>query len=1112
MSLNVIYGRAGSGKSTYLFNYIKANLNKEKIYVITPEQFSFTAEKKLLNAVSTGAIISAEVLTFNRMAYRVLNEVGGITKTNLLASGKAMLIYQILLEQKDKFNFIGKSNENVELVSTQITEFKKHGVNVSNLESIAENVKDTYLKLKMKDMQTIYSIYEQTLKNNYIDENDILTILAEKLEKSNLFNETTIILDEFAGFTKQEYDIIKILLKKAKNLIITICTDSLNESENKEADIFYANKQTWFKLTDICKELGIEIKSQINVGEPKRFENDELKHLEKNIYAIPYHKYEKKVENVNLFLANNPYSEIENLAKQIIKLVKNQDYRFKDISVITKNIDTYSSLCKAIFKKYDIPVFIDSKKDLNQNILVKFVLSVLDIFVQNWSYEAVFSYIKTGLIDIDIDAVYYLENYCLKWGIKGSKWYKGEWNFYDESEEEIQKINYARKMIIEPLLKFKNDLSGTKDVKEITKKLYEFLIQNNIPEKMEQKIEELNKIGQLDIAKEYESSFKILIQVFDEIVLVLGKSKVTFEKYAELFKIGLRNSDLGKIPTSQDEVIIGDIDRSRTHKVKAVFIIGLNDGVFPTVNRNEGFFDDKDREQLKQEGIELAKGTIEKLYDDNFNIYKAFTTAENKLFLSYPSSDIEGKALRPSILINKIKKIYTNVKEQSDIVNNKEEILLVDTTFDELLVNLRKLKDEEKVSNIWFDVYNYYISQKEWREKLLKAIELLDYNNTPEKINQENIEKLYGNTIKTSISRLEQYSSCPFSYYIKYGLKLSERDIFKIQTIDTGNFMHEVIDDFFGEEEAKDIKQITDKQIEKLVNKIIEQKLELKQNYIFTSVPKYKVLINRLKRVITKSMKYIVDSIRYSDFEVLGHELEFGNGKDYEPIKVQLENGKNIEIIGKIDRIDIMKNENGDYIRIIDYKSSVKNMDLNEVMAGIRLQLLTYMDAMCKQEEAEPAGVFYYNLIEPMVKASKNMTDEEIEEEIRKQFKMRGLILADIDIVRKMDKKLVTGSSNIIPATINKDETLSNKSSNITKMQFEYLQKYTNKIIKQISEEILSGNIDVKPYYNTKDKKTPCEYCTYKSICQFDTGICKKEYKYISNLEKETILEMMKEE
>lgn len=1111
MALNVVYGKAGSGKSTYLFDYIKSNLNKEKIYVITPEQFSFTAEKKLLEVVKTGAVVNAEVLTFNRMAYRVLNEVGGITKTNLLASGKAMLIYEILLEQKNKFNFIGKSNENVELISTQITEFKKHGISVENLQNITENTKDMYLKLKMQDMQAIYDIYEQSLKNNYIDENDILTILAEKLVESNLFDGTTIILDEFAGFTKQEYNIIKILLNKAKNIIVTIYTDSLNESENKETDIFYANKQTWFKLLDVCQENGIKIGKQINMGETKRFKNAELRHLEKNVYSIPYHKYEPKVENISLFLANNPYSEVEHLAKQIVKLVKNEDYRYKEIAVITKNIDTYSNLCKAIFKKYDIPVFIDEKKDLTQNVLVKFVLSVIDIFIQNWSYESVFSYIKTGLVDIDMDTAYYLENYCLKWGIKGSKWYKGEWNFYDESEEEIQKIKYARSIIVEPLMRFKNDLLGIKDVKSITKKLYEYLIQNNIPKKLEEKIEKLLEIEELEIAKEYESSFKILTQVFDEIVLVLGESKVTFEKYAEILKIGLKNSDLGKIPTSQDEVIIGDIDRSRSHKVKAVFIIGVNDGVFPTINKNEGFFDDSDREKLKKDGIELAKGTTEKLYDDNFNIYKALTTAEEKLYLSYPSSDAEGKAVRPSVLINKVKKIFTNVKEHSDIITNEEDILLENITFDELLVNLRKLKDEEKVSDIWFDVYNYYNNKREWKDKLLKAVNLLEYSGAPEKIKKENIDKLYGNTIKTSVSRLEQYSACPFSYYIKYGLKLSERDIFKIQTIDTGNFMHDVIDDFFGMEEAKDIKNITDEQIEKIVNRIIDQKLELKKNYIFTNVPKNKVLVNRLRRVIAKSMKYIVDSIRYSDFNVLGHEVEFGMGKEYEPIQVKLNNGKLIEIVGKIDRVDIMNNEKEQYIRIIDYKSSIKDIDLNEVKAGIKLQLLTYMNEMCKQESAEPAGAFYYNLIEPMVKASQNMSDEQIEEELRKQFKMRGLILADVDIIRKMDKNLDTGSSNIIPATINKDETLSKKASNISKQQFEYLQKYTNKIIKQISEEILSGNINIKPYYNTKNKKTPCEYCTYKSICQFENGICKKEYNYISNLEKEAILEMMKE-
>ena len=444
------------------------------------------------------------------------------------------------------------------------------------------------------------------------------------------------------------------------------------------------------------------------MGETKRFKNAELRHLEKNVYSIPYHKYEPKVENISLFLANNPYSEVEHLAKQIVKLVKNEDYRYKEIAVITKNIDTYSNLCKAIFKKYDIPVFIDEKKDLTQNVLVKFVLSVIDIFIQNWSYESVFSYIKTGLVDIDMDTAYYLENYCLKWGIKGSKWYKGEWNFYDESEEEIQKIKYARSIIVEPLMRFKNDLLGIKDVKSITKKLYEYLIQNNIPKKLEEKIEKLLEIEELEIAKEYESSFKILTQVFDEIVLVLGESKVTFEKYAEILKIGLRNSDLGKIPTSQDEVIIGDIDRSRSHKVKAVFIIGVNDGVFPTINKNEGFFDDSDREKLKKDGIELAKGTTEKLYDDNFNIYKALTTAEEKLYLSYPSSDAEGKAVRPSVLINKVKKIFTNVKEHSDIITNEEGKAV------SKMLPLGKYKVIETKANEWYmkneEIYEVSIS------------------------------------------------------------------------------------------------------------------------------------------------------------------------------------------------------------------------------------------------------------------------------------------------------------------------------------------------------------------------------------------------------------------
>ena len=562
-------------------------------------------------------------------------------------------------------------------------------------------------------------------------------------------------------------------------------------------------------------------------------------------------------------------------------------------------------------------------------------------------------------------------------------------------------------------MKFKKQLAGLKTVKEITTGLYEFLVQNNIYEKLEQKIEELKQNNELEIAKQYELSIKILTDLFDEIVLVLGNKNITFDRYAKILKMGFNQSDLGTIPATADQVIVGDVDRSRSHKVKAVFIIGLNDGSFPSIQKDEGFLDDKDRNILKEQGIELAKGTIEQIYDDNFNIYKAFTTAEEKLYLSYASSDAEGKSLRASILINKIKRIFPNIKEQSDVIERKSEVLLSKTTFDELLVNLRNFTQGEEIEPIWFDVYNYY--QANYKAKLESAIKALQYKNEPEKLKQNKLEKLYGNTLKTSVSRLEQYQACAFSYYLKYGLKLKEKDSFNVEAVDTGNLMHEVIDSFFErlDELNISVKNIEEEQIKQITEDIVEEKLALKKYDIFNSIPKYRILAQRLKKVITKSMKYIVDSLKYSDFEVLGHELEFKQGGQYEPIIYELKDGKKVEITGKIDRLDIAKTADGNYIRIIDYKSSIKNINLNEVYAGLQLQLLTYLDAACENEEVTPAGALYFNLIDPVLNANPNMTDEEITEELRKQFKMQGLILADSNIVRKMDTNLVSGSSII---------------------------------------------------------------------------------------------------
>lgn len=1118
MSLRLIYGKSGCGKSEYCFNEIAKNVNKEKIYMIVPNQMALMAEKRLMEKANNLALVNTEVITFSRMAFRVRNELGGAKKTSLSKSGKAMIIYDILSKCKDNLNFLGKNAENVDIIGNSITEFKKHRINIANLKEEANTTTDMYLKLKLNDMITMYDEFEKNIQDKFLDENDVLDILNTQILESNQFKDAIIYIDEFVGFTTQEYEIIAKLMQLAKEVNVTICTDNLVQQEDADKDIFYANKNTGIKLINLAKEYGIEIKDDVKLTVLHRFKNEELKHLEENFYAVPYKTYKEKQKNINMFLANNQYTEIEHIAAEIVKLVRNENYRYKDISVITKNLNLYSSLIKVIFDNYNIPVFIDEKKELSENILVKFLIAVLEICNKNWSYEAVFNYLKTGFVKIDKEEIFKLENYCIRWGIKGNKWYKEDWNYVgkDEyTEEELARLNELRRMIVTPIRKLQEKARKDNSFINLTKILYEFLEEMKIEEVITSKIEKLEEKGFIEIANEYESSFKVLIELFDEIVLVFGEEKTNFDKYMSILKIGLKNTGLGKIPATQDQVIVGDVSRSRSHKVRAVFIIGINDGEFPSIYKDEGFFNDKDREYLKAQGFDLANGSLENLYAENFNIYKAFTIAEEKLFLSYASSDNEGRTLRPSILITKLKKIYPKLKETSDIITQEKEIITTNNTFDNLIEKLNAYQEGKGIEDIWFDVLKYYENNPLWKGRLQKSLEGIKYTNVPEKIKPEFIKKLYGETLHTTISRLERYRSCPFSFYLEYGLKLKEKKSLKLQAIDTGSFMHEVIDEFFEEIAYKkiSIKELEKEEIEKIVKQIIEEKLNLKANYIFKSIPKFMVLTNRLCRLVTLSIVYIVQGLQTTDFEVVGNEIEFKNGKEYKPIEITTENGRKVEITGKIDRIDLAKDETGKYIRIIDYKSSAKDINLNEVLAGLQLQLITYLDAVCVEKDVIPAGVLYFGLTEPKldkVKNAKNITDEEVEQKIREHFRMNGLVLAEMNVINMMDNNLKDGEkSTTIPVKLKKDGSMDKTSKVVSRKEFEILQKYVKKTLGDISKEILDGNIDIKPYYNVKNKRKPCEYCAYGSICNFKKGFYGNDYNYIDNLEKDYILECM---
>ena len=945
MEFRIIYGKSGSGKTTEIFKEIKEKIkDKNKIYIVVPEQFSFSAENHLLETIDGNSSINAEVLTLSRMADRVIQEVLGNVTSHLSKIGKSMIVYDAIDSLKKNMNFLRSSDKNLELALRMITEFKKHNVNYKMLEDTIEKVDDKYLQLKLTDTKNILEKYQKRIEGNYIDEADRLDLLAQNIELVDFFNDAVIYIDEFAGFTPNEYQIIEKLCTLAKEITVTICTDSLKKVDNMDESIYYFNKVTADRLLEIAERNGCFI-DRIDMGEPKKFLSKELQNLEKSIYSVSPTKWEDETDDISIFSAQTPMSEIENVAKTILKLVKEDEYRFRDIAVVCANIDTYSSNVKSVFEKFNIPVFIDEKKDIDNNVLMKYIVSLLNIFTTNFSYEAMFSYIKSGILDVPDDDIFLLENYINKWGIRGTKWYKGDFE-YEEKNDIQERINATKNKIIVPILDFKKRLQGEKTAKEISFCLYEFIQKNGVQQRILDKADEFEEAGQIEVAEEYRNGIKLFFDVLDEMILIFDDEKMSFDRFNKILQIGISKSEFGKIPTSFDQVLFGDIDRSKSKEIKALFLIGLNDGVIPSVVKDEGFLNDNDREMLKEHNVELAKNSIELLYENQFNIYKVLTTPEKKLYLSYPIADEEGKALRNSILIAQIKKIFPKIKEQSDVIEKDYEITTKEATLDSAVEKYKEYIDTDKIDDEWKNVISWY--EKNEPTRMQRILRGAKYSNVPETVTEDNIKKMYGGSLRTSVSRLEQYRRCPFSFHLKYGLKLQEEEEFKIRPLDTGNFMHEVIDEVFSKIEARDfdVKTISKEDLYKIIEEIINEKLGMHKNYIFSSSPKFVVLTKRLKKVVYESIDYIINQLKNSKFELYGHEIEFNEKAEFKPMKITLDNGNQVVVTGKIDRVDVAKTADNTYVRIIDYKSSVKDVDLNQVVSGIQIQLLTYLDEM----------------------------------------------------------------------------------------------------------------------------------------------------------------------
>ncbi|UZT06339.1 helicase-exonuclease AddAB subunit AddB [Clostridium sp. LQ25] len=1132
MSIRFIYGRAGIGKSTWCINSIAENIKKDdenKLILIVPEQYTFNTENRILKSIGEPALLRTQVLSFKKMAHEVFEECGGRVKEIIKESGRNMLIHKVLnekIESLEYFRKISREQGFYEIVSDVISEFKKYNVEVDSLRNIEESIQESDLYNKIRELSIIYEAFNEEMNEGYIDGDDELTLLGKKLLENDIYTNSEVWIDEFSTFTPQQLEIIRLLARRCKRVNITLCMDNRDNSNGNQdiTDVFNTIKNTENKILKIMKENNISYDkpinlNMINVNEGyNRFKNaPELEHIEKYFFTYPFNSFNGKCENVKLYKANNIYDEIERVAKSITALIRSGKYRYKDISVVCRNIDDYEKITSVIFKDYEIPYFLDKKLELLNNPLIILITSAFEILFKDWSYESVFKYLKTGLTGIVNNYIDVLENFVLEYGVKGYKWTVKEiiseswFNNNEELSEEKIFISEIMDEVRRPLLIFHNKIKGKHKVSHICKAIYEFLIDIHAFERINEWIEKFDEIGLEDKVKEYSQVEESVIDILDQAVDVMGDKDLDSYDFFKILNSGFNNEEIGVIPVALDQVNIGDVARIKGRDVKALYIVGVNDGILPASKKEEGILSDNDRNILSDIGIELASNTRNKVFEEQFLLYTVLTISSDCLMISYPMADFEGKSLRPSIVISRIKKILPQLVEESDLYDlssykdKLNKVISPIPTFNELILAMRKNCDEENVEEYWREVYKWYKDSPEYENKVKNIFKGLDYSNLKNHVNKNNLRELYANEdgkLMFSVSRLEKYAECPFSYFVQYGLKAKNRKIYEFTPPDLGSFVHDILDLFTNRVKKEGIlwSELNNERCKEIVSNLIDIRLSEQTNSILNSSKRFKYLSQRFKRVISKSVTVMAEQIGKGEFEVFKTEFDFGNYKTGEAVMLNLQDDEKVYLQGRIDRIDTLDLDGQTYIRIIDYKTGAKKFDLNELYYGLQMQLLVYLDAIIKnskyilEKQVVPGAVLYFKVDDPIIKSKKEMTTEEVETEVLEELKLKGLVLKDAKVVKAMDRD-IEGYSLVIPAAFKKDGDFKSTSDVVTEEEFTLLREYVNRKMISLCEDMLCGDIKIEP--TKQANRSYCEYCNFSSICQFDTSIKDNKYKIV---------------
>lgn len=1154
MSVRLMIGRSGSGKTTRCLDEIKSKLfeNPEgnPILYIVPDQMTFLSEYQLIQTPDLGGMIRAQVFSFTRLAWKVLQETGGISRYHLNSTGISMLIQKIIEDKKEELHLYRHSADKAGFIKQMeqiLIEFKRYCLEPQELIEMGQNQhSEKVLKDKLHDLHLIYENFELQLANKYIDSEDYFRLLTEKISESQFLKNAEIYIDGFHSFTPQEYMIIDGLMKHCPQISITITLDKPFYGEGPDdLHLFRQTGENFRTLSEMAAVNGLSIE-EVRLQEQKRWITPSLQHLETYFDTRPVQSYKGEL-SIHMAEAVNRRSEIEGVARNIRRLVREENYRYRDIAILMRNGQDYHEIIETIFQDYEIPYFIDQKRTMLHHPLVELIRSVLEIINSNWRYEPVFRAIKTELLfplDQNVEKLReqmdLLENYVLAYGIKGDKWTKRDrWKYrrvrglefenvgQTDRERQIEQIlNELRVMVTVSILRLSRRLKKAENGRQLGEALYLFIEELDIPAKLENwKVIQEEK-GNLVKAREHDQAWNAIIDILDQFVEILGDQKISLSSFSKIIEAGLESLCFSLVPPAMDQVLAGDLEKSRLSGVKVAFIIGLNEGILPKKFTDDGILADEDREKMIGSGFKIAPTSKTRLLDEEFLAYMAFTTPSHQLYISYPLANEEGNALMPSIYIKRIQDLFPE-QSKSVYMTDPAELLEKDQlsyishrnrSLSYLTSQLQMKKRQYPVADFWWDVYNWYVKGSNG-EAARRVLASLIYKNAAKPLPEGMSQELYGETIQASVSRMELFHSCQFSHFAQHGLKLRERQVFRLEAPDIGELFHSALK--YIAETVMDNRlswsDLTREQMEQLAKEAVELLAPKLQNEILLSSNRHAYIKRKLQQIISRASMILSEHAKKSGFAPVGLEVDFGPKRELPPLTFKLRNGSNMQLVGRIDRVDKAEDENGVYLRIIDYKSSAKELNLAEVYYGVALQMLTYLDIILHHskvligKEATPAGVLYFHVHNPMLNAKKIMTMEDIENELFKKFKMNGLILGEENAVRLMDYSLEAGStSQIVPAKVNKDGSFAKHSKIASKKEFKEISDYLHHLYVKTGNAITEGNVAISPY-KLKDR-TPCTFCRFKSLCQFDESMEENQYRLLIPRSKEQAIQLMKKE